>query len=193
MTTRRSAIGALRAKSWSPFVVGAAIGLLSWFAFATADHGLGITTAFEHSAALAQRAVSPEAAASNSYYTKESPKIGWEWMLVVGVFLGSFISSKLSGDRPASDRAGGPGHAVIPPVWRARFGDSTALRLAAAFAGGLIMMMGARLARGCTSGHGITGALQLAVSSWAFILLAFACAVVVALLLFGRPSTRGVE
>lgn len=40
----------LRAKSWSPYAVG--IGILSWLAFATADHGLGITTAFEYSAGL---------------------------------------------------------------------------------------------------------------------------------------------
>jgi hypothetical protein len=30
-------------KSWSPYVVGAGIGILSWFAFATADKHLAIT------------------------------------------------------------------------------------------------------------------------------------------------------
>jgi hypothetical protein len=28
----------LKMKSWSPYVVGAGIGVLSWFAFATANH-----------------------------------------------------------------------------------------------------------------------------------------------------------
>jgi uncharacterized membrane protein YedE/YeeE len=53
------------------------------------------------------------------------------------------------------------------------------------------MMLGARLARGCTSGHGITGALQLAVSSWIFVVVAFAAACATALTLFGRPSIPG--
>ena len=61
-------------------------------------------------------------------------------------------------------------------------------RLGGAFAGGALMMFGARLARGCTSGHGITGALQLAVSSWIFVGLAFAVAAVTALTLYGREG-----
>ena len=98
-------------------------------------------------------------------------------MVVVGVFLGSFLSSKLSGDRGAP---------TVPALWRARFGGSVAKRLVAAFGAGVLMMFGARLARGCTSGHGITGTLQLAVSSWIFIVLAFAVAAVTALTLFHR-------
>lgn len=166
----------VRAKSWSPYAVGVGIGILSWFAFATADHGLGITTAFEHSAGLI--------AGGSAYRAEQHPKIDWEWMLVLGVFIGSFLSSKLSGDRT---------HAIVPPMWRNRFGSSIGLRMAAAFVGGLVMMVGARLARGCTSGHGITGTLQLAVSSWIFITLAFGIAIVTALAMYGRPRTIGGE
>jgi hypothetical protein len=53
-------------KSWSPSVVGAAIGILSWFAFATADHPIGITTAYEHPAVLAGKAA-PQVEQSNGY------------------------------------------------------------------------------------------------------------------------------
>jgi hypothetical protein len=178
----------LTLKSWSPYVAGAAIGVLSWFAFASADHPIGITTAFEHTAALAEKAVMPSLEQSNSYYAEkaaagESPKIGWEWMLVVGVFMGAVVSSVLSGDRSS---------ARVPPLWRARFGDATAWRFAAAFGGGALMMFGARLAQGCTSGHGISGALQLAVSSWLFIAVMFAVAVGTAFLLFGRERARHV-
>ncbi len=173
----------LRAKSWSPYAVGVGIGILSWFAFATANHGLGITTAFEHTAALGVAAVG-STQASSAYFADNQPKIGWEWMLVLGVFLGSFVSSKVSGDRR---------HATVPPMWRDRFGGSVALRVAAAAAGGFVMMLGARLAKGCTSGHGITGTLMLAVSSWIFISLAFAAAIVTALTLYGRPRTAGGE
>jgi uncharacterized membrane protein YedE/YeeE len=39
-------------------------------------------------------------------------------------------------------------------------------RVAVALLGGVLLGIGARWAGGCTSGHGISGTLQLAVSSW---------------------------
>ena len=72
----------LKMKSWSPYIAGAGIGLLSWFAFATADHPIGVTTAFENSAALMIKAATPQVEQSNDYFAKKaaegkSPKIDW--------------------------------------------------------------------------------------------------------------------
>ena len=175
-------------KAWPPVAVGAAVGLLSWFAFATADHPIGITTAFEHTAALAGKAAVPGAGEANEYYAARAaegkpPKIGWEWMLVVGVFLGAALSAWLSGDRTRQR---------VPELWRQRFGDGVGTRYAAAFLGGLVMMFGARLAQGCTSGHGISGALQLAVASWLFVAVFFPVGVATAFLAFGREGARHV-
>ena len=130
----------------------------------------------------------PQAEQSNEYFPKkaeqgESPKIGWEWVLVVGVFLGAFLSSRLSGDRS---------NEAVPALWRERFGGSVPLRLAAAFLAAALMMFGARLADGCTSGHGISGSLQLAVSSWVFTAVFFAAATVTALALYGRKGPSHV-
>ena len=168
----------LRMRSWSPWAVGAGIGMLSWFSFATVDKAIGITTAFEYTAALATRAVAPATAGTNSYYSApdKSPKINWEWMLVVGVFAGALASSKLSGDRPA---------VVVPARWAERFGSAPSKRFAGAFIGGALLMLGARLAGGCTSGHGISGALQLAVSSWVFLITIFISGVIAAMALYG--------
>jgi hypothetical protein len=47
-------------------------------------------------------------------------------------------------------------------------------------------MYGARLADGCTSGHGISGCLQLAVSGWLFFIVMFASGILTAKLLYGR-------
>ncbi|MGV3485983.1 MAG: YeeE/YedE thiosulfate transporter family protein [Planctomycetaceae bacterium] len=178
----------LTMKSWSPYIAGAGIGLLSWFAFATADHPIGVTTAFEYSAALVEKAAVPQLEQSNDYFAKKSaegkpPKIDWEWMLVIGIFVGAWFSSKLSGDR---------GSATVPPLWRWRFGDSAFKRLAVAFGAGALMMFGARLAQGCTSGHGISGTLQLAVSSWIFITVAFAVATATAWIMYGKEGTHHV-
>ena len=168
----------LRMRSWSPWVVGAAIGLLSWFSFASVDKAIGITTAFEYSAALATKSVAPATAQTNPYYSapEKSPQINWEWMLVVGVFAGAFASSKLSGDRPA---------VVVPARWAERFGSAPSKRFAGAFIGGALLMLGARLAGGCTSGHGISGALQLAVSSWVFLITIFVSGAIAAMALYG--------
>lgn len=171
----------LTRKSWSPYLVGAGIGLLSWFAFASANEPIGITTAFEYTAALMGEAAMP-ALGEQAYFQEKStegkpPKITWEWMLVVGVFIGASISARLSGDRA---------HETIPSPWRRRFGGSLWVRQLGAFLGGLIMMFGARIAQGCTSGHGISGFLQLALSSWIFSPIMFAAAVATAFILYGK-------
>jgi uncharacterized membrane protein YedE/YeeE len=178
----------LSRKSWSPYVAGALIGVLSWFAFASVDKPIGITTAFEHTAALAERAVVPELEQKNEYFAAKqaegnSPKIGWEWMLVVGVFFGALLSAGLSGDRSP---------VTVPPLWECRFGPSKPRRLIAAFLSAALMMFGARLAQGCTSGHGISGTLQLSVSSWLFISVAFGVAIATALLMYGRQGAQHV-
>ena len=77
-------VNLLTNKSWSPYVVGTGIGILSWFAFVSADHPIGVTTAFEHTAALALKAVAPGIEQSNEYFAKQAaegkpPKIDWEW------------------------------------------------------------------------------------------------------------------
>jgi hypothetical protein len=81
-------------KSWSPYLVGLGIGILSWFAFATANKHLAITLQYEHIAAMTQMALAPEVVESNRYYVVRAesglePKIGWYMMLLVGVFFGA--------------------------------------------------------------------------------------------------------
>lgn len=174
-----------RSKSWSPYIVGAGIGVLSWFTFVTVDKPLGITTAFERTAALATSAVTGGGAQGLAWYGNPDNqlKIGWEWTLVVGVFLGSLTSAWLSGDRT---------RLKVPALWAWRFGAQPRFRLAMAVAGGGLMMLGARIARGCTSGHGISGSLQLAAASWLFVIVLFAVAIATAFLLYGRQGGRHV-
>jgi hypothetical protein len=177
---------ALTKKSWSPYVVGAGIGILSCLSFWTADHPLGISTAFEISAALVEQAVTPHLAEpylSAKAREGKPPRIGWEWMLVVGVYLGALVSARLSGDTK---------HDIVPAIWASRYGSSVPRRALAALIGGMVMLLGARLAGGCTSGHGISGALQLALSSWVFALTFFSVGVVTAFLLYGRKGAAHV-
>jgi hypothetical protein len=55
-------------KSWSPYAVGAGIGALSWFAFVSADHPLGISTAFETTVALSLRDALSWQGQDNSFF-----------------------------------------------------------------------------------------------------------------------------
>ena len=169
-------------------MAGAGIGLLTWLVFLTANRPLGVSTSYENTAALIDRAVDPSAETANPYFQKKReegtpPKIDWEWMLVIGIFVGAFASAKLGADRTEQS---------VPPLWRWRFGSSVVKRLAGAFFGGALMMFGARLAQGCTSGHGISGALQLALSSWIFVVFLFLSGIAMSFALYGKEGRNHV-
>jgi uncharacterized membrane protein YedE/YeeE len=96
-------------------------------------------------------------------------------MLVIGLACGAFISAWLSGEL----------HAVwVPSLWESSFGTNAILRFIAALAGGVFIGLGARWAGGCTSGHGISGTIQLVVSSWLAVMCFFAGGIITAILLF---------
>jgi len=66
------------------------------------------------------------------------------------------------------------------------------VRYAGAFLGGLVMMLGARIAQGCTSGHAISGILQLALSSWIFAPVMGVAGMLVAFLIYGKEGRSHV-
>lgn len=167
---------------WSPYAAGAVIGVLSWAAFGLADQPLGISSAFVQAVGLAEKAVAPGHAAALPAFQSSPPKIGWEWTLIAGVLIGAWVSARLGGTRDVER---------VPELWARRFGSSAALRAGAAFAGGLLLLLGARIAGGCTSGHAISGGLQFAVSSWTFLASFFAAGAVAAALLY-RAGERHV-
>jgi uncharacterized protein len=165
---------------WNPYLVGAGLGVLSWLAFAVVNSPLGISTPISSAASLcAVPVVGSEAVGANAYWAKFPFKWDYHMLFLVGTFLGSLASVLLS----RSFQWEG-----VPKTWSERFGTSSAKRLGAAFLGGVIIMYGARMAGGCTSGHGISGSLQLAVSSWVFFLTLFAFGILTAFALFGTGS-----
>lgn len=169
--------------SWSPYAVGAGIGVLSWASFLTARKPIGVTTAFENTAAGLGQRFAPRASGVNAYLAnhEEVPTLDWEWTLVAGIALGSWLSSRASGDRHPQR---------VPSAWAARFGSSVVARDVGAFLGGTLMMFGARVAQGCTSGHSISGTQQFAASSWLFSPVMAGAAVAVARALFGKAGRR---
>lgn len=143
---------------WSPYLVGAGIGVLSWLAFVLSNKPLGCSTAFARTSGMLEKlALGREKVEAKPYYQKFAPVIDWEWMLVLGVVVGAFLSALLSGDFRWE---------WVPQMWAEQASASPAARWLVALIGGIFLGFGARWAGGCTSGHGISGTLQLAVSSW---------------------------
>lgn len=147
----------LTAARWSPYAVGIGIGILSWLAFLLSNKPLGCSTAFTRSAGLLERLVRGGKVNRKAYYLQFTPEIDWEWMLVLGVLVGALAAALLSGQFE---------WVWMPPKWVSAAGPSVIVRILAALLGGFCVGFGARWAGGCTSGHGISGTLQLAVSSW---------------------------
>lgn len=58
---------------------------------------------------------------------------------------------------------------ITHQFWDERRGTGKANRLFWAFVGGFLLIFGARLADGCTSGHFLTGGMQFALASYAFM------------------------
>ncbi|MGZ9128080.1 MAG: YeeE/YedE thiosulfate transporter family protein, partial [Candidatus Binatia bacterium] len=101
----------------------------------------------------------------------------WQVALVIGIAVGAFLSMKLSGAR----------RQTVSPIWRRALGsDSRVRRYAVAFGAGFIMLLGARIADGCTSGHGLSGTAQLAVGSMVAVTAMFAGGITTALTLLRR-------
>jgi len=87
----------LTAWQWSPYIVGGAIGVLSWISFIISDKPIGCSTAFSRTSGMIEKIFRKERVNKKQYYQKFEPVIDWEWMLVLGIVIGSFISAKLSG------------------------------------------------------------------------------------------------
>ncbi len=170
---------------WSPYLAGALVGLLAIASvYATTrwlgkTNYLGASTTFVRAAGLLEQKVAADHVASNEYFTKEKIRVDWQFMLVIGILGGALISSVM--DRSFKIES-------VPPTWQKRFGSSIFKRAIGAFVGGSVAMIGARMADGCPSGHGLSGMMQLSVSAFAALALFFGIGVLVAHFVYERRA-----
>ena len=161
--------------AWSPYLAGALIGLLAVATLYFSDKPLGASTAYARMAGILGNMLNRRHTESLKYFQENKPRVDWEVLVVLGAVLGAFLAAwhgrELTGE-------------WLPSMWVARFGaDSLWLRIGVAFAGGIFMAFGARLAGACTSGHGISGTMQLAVGSWISVICFFIGGIAVAMLM----------
>ncbi|MBN1427036.1 MAG: YeeE/YedE family protein [Anaerolineae bacterium] len=165
----------LTQERWSPYLVGAGIGILSWFTFLISKSPIACSTTFAKLSGMIEMLFRGNKVENKPYYQKVGLVVDWQMMLVLGIVIGSLISALLSDDFNWQ---------WVPSTWASAFGASPLLRAVVALFGGIIIGFGARWADGCTSGHGISGTLQLAVSSWISAICFFIGGILTAHLIF---------
>jgi uncharacterized membrane protein YedE/YeeE len=150
----------------NPYLAGVGIGLVLLVSFLVVGRGLGASGAFSSVVATTVAGAAAEHAADNPAYAgylgdgSVHPLKDWLVFEIIGVIVGGLLSAMFAGRlRLAIER-----------------GDhiSDRARLFYAFSGGTVMGIGAKIARGCTSGQALTGGALLSVGSWLFIVAAFA-------------------
>jgi hypothetical protein len=167
--------GFLTQAVWSPYIAGAGIGILSCLALVLADRPLGCSTAFVKARGLIGKVFSAEKTEKMEYYQEIVPQMDWAFMIIPGIIIGAFLSSVLSGTF----------HVIwVPALWESVFGGNAVLRIIVALVGGILLGFGARWAGGCTSGHGISGSIQLSLASMITAACFFAGGIAVAVLLY---------
>jgi len=161
----------LTKKAWSPYAAGIVIGLLQIPAFLLIETALGASTSYVTVGGIIASWI------DRSIQVTPTARNWWQVALVVGIAIGAFISMRLSGAR----------RHPISPIWQRALGSSSpARRCVVAFVGGFIMLFGARIADGCTSGHGLSGMAQLAVGSTVAVAAMFAGGIATAMLVLRR-------
>lgn len=162
--------------AWSPYLVGALLGVLSWLTFYFSDKPIGASSFYATVAGMLGKLVARKHTEKLAYYKTNPPVADWEFAFVIAAVGGAFVAAFTGGEITGE---------WLPPMWEARFGEgSLGLRAGVATLGGALMAFGARLAGGCTSGHGISGTLQLSVGSWLAVISFFVGGVAVARPLF---------
>lgn len=139
---------------------GIALAVLNTIVFLTAvfNRPIGASTSYPYLADLLTGTT------SNDYFAKIQTPGHWELIFLGGAFLAGLIISLVKKEFKIT---------LIHSNWKRFKGTSASKRVIWAFIGGFILVFGARMAGGCTSGHILSGGMQLAVSSLVFAIFVF--------------------
>ena len=132
---------------------------------------IGVSGTYPRFIGAILRRVMPDYAGANPYLVKMGTLLAPETFIVIGLLIGGFIASRVN-------------HDANPALELVHAGEKTTFaRYRDAFFGGFLIIFGARIAGGCTSGHIISGITQLSVSGFIFAAGVFASGIVTAKLL----------
>jgi uncharacterized membrane protein YedE/YeeE len=155
---------------WNPLLAGTVLGLVLLLTFVWTGHGLGATGASTRLTAWLGYEIAPAATQANEYLGAmvedgANPLPSWISWQVIGVAMGALVAAYMGGRlRVQLDGAKSVG---------------TGRRIATALIGGLLSGFGARVAAGCTSGLGLSGAATLGIAAFVFLATFFASGLIV--------------
>jgi hypothetical protein len=154
---------------WPPLAAGVGLGLALMGMFLSTGHGLGANGFFTRTAVTLSDWIHPAWAGANAYFSSYlrsgHPLNDWISWEIAGVAIGALVGS-LSARRFQLKVERGPSIGI-------------GARLGLALAGGVLTGFGAPLARGCTSGLGLSGGATLAVAAFVFLIAFFAAGLLV--------------
>lgn len=154
---------------WPPLAAGIALGLVLLLAFLLSGHGLGASGAVAHAVAGASLAIAPAATQSNAYLgpmvADGNPMGSWITWEVLGMVFGAVAAAFMAG------------RFKVQLDGKRSIGSTQ--RVTKALVGGMLAGFGARVAGGCTSGLGLSGAAVFGISAFVFLGLFFATGLIV--------------
>ncbi len=154
---------------------GAGLAVLNSIVFLSmaADRPIGASTSFPYMAdALA-------GLTANDYFQEIKIPGHWEMIFLAGALVAGFVFSMVKKEFKLQ---------VLHDRWVKYKGESERKRILWAFVGGFILIFGARMAGGCTSGHIISGGMEIAVSSLVFAVFVFAGLLITGKLFYTKKS-----
>jgi hypothetical protein len=139
---------------------------------------LGVSTQFVTVNAKVLETVAPGYVEDHTLVGKPSARrFGYPFWLVVGIPVGAAAAALATRRRRRID---------VPAFWEVNHGPSRARRFLTTFLAGIVILLGARLAHGCTSGQMASGWAQLALAALPFTIGLFGAGMAVAFIAFRR-------
>jgi uncharacterized membrane protein YedE/YeeE len=163
------------AKNMKWLVAGIALAVLNTIVFAkgVSNRPIGASTTYPYLADLLSGVT------ENSYFEKIQVPGNWELYFLLGALLSGLILSLIRKDFKIQ---------LIHKNWVRYKNNSRSSRATWALVGGFVLIFGARMAGGCTSGHVISGGMQLAVSSLVFAVFVFAGLLITGRIFYGKAK-----
>ena len=127
-------------------------------------------------------------ASTNAYLNKSGGKyakniakpMNYSFVFVVAMIIGGLLAYFTQSEKETAEEKN------VPKVWKDNYGNTPIKRYVFAFIGGILVLFGARLAGGCSSGHMMSGMMQTSMSGYLFAVATFAAAIPVARILYRR-------
>jgi uncharacterized membrane protein YedE/YeeE len=167
-------------KNYKWLYSGIALAVLNPIVFltTTTNRPIGASTSFPYIADILAGIT------QNNYFNKIENSGNWEVIFLSGAFLAGLIISLAKKEFKFT---------LIHSNWKKFKGSSATKRIIWSFTGGFLLIIGARMAGGCTSGHILSGGMQLAVSSLLFAVFTFAGLLITGNLFYKKTNTININ